>query len=231
MFVFSPSNISSWQLCPRRFQAQSITKELPWKATGAKSRGTLVHTAIQKAMREGLQAVSLWPDGLDVAYTQTKVQNVRGLVSQGWSVSTEHELTITKDMREAKDGWWDDNAWLRARADAIILPPDPTVDPVMLVDIKTGRIYDRDGFQLRVECLLAHIIYKAPTVMYSYFYVDQGQSVSDTLDFTTDGMDKCRDILESIQKMQFAIDNNYYPATKNKFCKWCGLVNTPGCGL
>lgn len=231
MFVFSPSNISSWQLCPRRFQAQSITKELPWKATTAKSRGSMVHTTIQKAMREGVQAVPLWPDGLDITYTQAKIHNIRSLVAEGWTVSTEHELTITQDLKEAPGGWWDDNAWLRARADAIILPPAPTVDPIMIIDIKTGKIYDRDGFQLRVECLLAHIIYKAPVVMYSYFYVDQGQSVSDRLNFNTDGMDKCRDILESIQKMQFAMDNNYYPATKNKFCKWCGLVNTPGCGL
>lgn len=230
MFVFSPSNISSWTQCPRRFQAQSITKELPWKATAAKSRGSLVHTAIQKAMREGIQAVPSWPDGLSVAYTQTKIQASRGLVAAGWTVDTEHELTITKDMQKAPDGWWDNNAWLRARADAILLPPDPTVAPVMLVDIKTGKIYDRDGFQLRVECLLAHIIFKAPVVQYSYWYVDEGQSVSDTLDFNADGMNKCKDIFESIQKMQFAMDNNYYPATKNRFCRWCGLNNTQSCG-
>lgn len=231
MFVYSPSSIQTFLNCARKFQAQSLTKEIKWQATSQKSRGSLVHTAIQKAMREGIQAVPMFPDGLDVAYTQTKIQNVRGLVAEGWTVHTEHELTITKDLQEAPGGWWDDNAWLRARADAIVLPPDPTVSPVMLIDIKTGRIYDRDGFQLRVECLLAHIIYKAPVVCYSYWYVDQSQSVSDTLDFNANGMGKCRDILEAIQKMQFAMDNNYFPATKNKFCKWCGLYKTPGCGL
>ena len=231
MFVFSPSNISSWKDCARRFEAQSITKELPWKASAQKSRGQLVHSTVQKALREGVQAVHSWPTSMQIMFTQAKIQAARGLVANyGWQLDIEHEMTITRNFEPTPSGWWDDNAWLRARADAIIIPPDPTVEPVMLVDIKTGRVYDRSGFQLRTEALLAHCIYSAPVVMWSYWYVDQGECVSDTIDFRQ-GMDKCKDILESIRDMQFAIDNNYFPATRNKFCKWCGLYNTPACGL
>ena len=167
---------------------------------------------------------------MQTAFTQAKIQAARGLVAQGWQLEIEHEMTITRNFEAAPTGWWDDNAWLRARADAIIIPPNPTVEPVMLVDIKTGRVYDRSGFQLRTEALLAHCIYKTPIVMWSYWYVDQGECVSDTIDFRQ-GIEKCRDILESIKNMQFAIDNNYFPATRNKFCKWCGLYNTPSCGV
>ena len=34
MFVFSPSNMMNYRLCPRRFEGQSITKEIKWKASG-----------------------------------------------------------------------------------------------------------------------------------------------------------------------------------------------------
>ena len=46
MFVFSPSNMSTYRTCPRRFEGQSITKEIVWKASAQKSRGTLVHHAL-----------------------------------------------------------------------------------------------------------------------------------------------------------------------------------------
>ena len=56
-FVFSPSNLLSFRACPRRFQAQSITKEIKWKASTQKSRGTMVHGDIEKAFRKGPQAL------------------------------------------------------------------------------------------------------------------------------------------------------------------------------
>ena len=56
-FVFSPSNLMSFAACPRRFQGQSITKEIKWKASSQKSRGTLVHGCLQKAVDEGMAAV------------------------------------------------------------------------------------------------------------------------------------------------------------------------------
>ena len=65
MFVFSPSNMSTYRTCPRKFQAQTITKELPWQATAQKSRGTLVHNVVEMALRSGIGARCWVPDGID----------------------------------------------------------------------------------------------------------------------------------------------------------------------
>lgn len=229
-FVFSPSNLTSWKSCPRRFQAQSLTKELPWKASEQKSRGMLIHSVVQKALREGVPAVAGWPEGLNMSYTQSKIQFARELMSQGWELQIEYEMAIEKDFRPTQTGWWDDRAWLRARADAILIPPPGMAAPVFIADIKTGRIYDRDAYQLRIEAFLARHMFDSRQVAYAYWYVDQGESVSGTIDFTGTGTDQLPDIFADLHQMQRAIDNNFFPATRNKFCRWCGLYQTPRCG-
>ena len=81
MFVFSPSNMSTYRTCPRKFQAQTITKELPWQATAQKSRGTLVHNVVEMALRSGLDAVTSWPEGIDLDYTRNSIVEARAAAS------------------------------------------------------------------------------------------------------------------------------------------------------
>lgn len=95
MFVFSPSNMSTYRTCPRKFQAQTITKELPWQATAQKSRGTLVHNVVEMALRSGLDAVTSWPEGIDLDYTRNSIVEARAAASGG-KILIEEELTLNK---------------------------------------------------------------------------------------------------------------------------------------
>lgn len=226
-FVFSPSNMSTYQQCPRKFEAQSLTKEIKWQATKQKSRGTLVHNAMEKAMKDGYDAVRQWPDGMDMDFVRQRVDLVRQMVAMGCSLHIEHELVINRQFQSVD--WWDENALLRAKADAIIIPP--TMDtPISILDIKTGKKWDEEDFQLRAECLLAHAIYKHPVVQYAYWYVDSGEIASGLIDFRN-GIEPVRDIVELMNEMGQAIAANNFEPRENRFCKWCGLYKTPGCGL
>lgn len=231
--VLSPSNMSTFMDCPRKFQGQSMTGEIQWKASTQKSRGSFVHSAIEKALKQGMQAVTNWPDGLDTYYVQQQVQWARDMVAAGGQIHIEHELTIDGRMRPAPEGWWDDNALLRAKADAIVLPSisiPGQIFPAEIIDVKTGKKWDEIDFQLRVEALLVHLIYNKPVVNYAYWYVDIGDTVDGSIDFRN-GLDPVKDIIQLIKDMKFAVDNTYFPPKKNKFCKWCGLYQTPACGL
>ena len=95
MFVFSPSTMSTYRTCPRKFQAQTITKELPWQATTQKSRGTLVHNVVEMALRSGLDAVTSWPEGIDLDYTRNSIVEARAAASGG-KILIEEELTLNK---------------------------------------------------------------------------------------------------------------------------------------
>lgn len=227
-FVFSPSNMSSYQTCPRKFQAQSLTKEIQWKASKQKSRGTLIHNGLEKACKHGVQAVSTWPEGVDAGYVTQQVMDTRQQVASGAQMYIEHELTINDKFKPT--GWWDEDAMLRAKADMLILPPMADQNLADVIDFKSGRIYDTEDFQLRVEALLVHLIYQRPIVNYAYWYVDQGQTVDGSIDFRN-GLAPVQDIIDLMKEMRMTIRDGYFPPKKNKFCAWCDLTNTPGCNI
>lgn len=227
-FVFSPSNLGTYKLCPRRFQGQSITKEIKWKASSQKSRGTLVHNSIEQAVRKGFDSVKGWPEGVDVDFLRNRFAQLSTITKAiPTKVLIEQELCITRKGRQAD--WWDDDTWLRAKADMVVLPENPEL-PVSIVDFKTGKRYDTDHFQLRTEAYLVHQIFGRKRIAYSYWYVDSGELDSDQLDFSA-GLYPVQDILNLIEECQQAINSNYFMPSKNKFCKWCDFYKTTLCGL
>lgn len=225
-FVFSPSNMDSYRKCPRRFEGQSITSEIKWKASTAKSRGTAVHNALEKALTKGLHTMPL-VEGVDAAFVTQKVNDVMAMKKAGVTVYIEHELVVNRLFRQAD--WWDEDAFLRARADAILCPDDEERLPVIL-DFKTGKKWDTDAFQLRIEALLVHLIFGRPKVAYSYWYVDTGETTDGVVDFSN-GLHGVQDILTLMEEMQGAISASRFPARRNKFCRWCDFYRTPKCTL
>lgn len=226
-FVCSPSNMSTYKLCPRRFQGSSLTGELPWKPSKAKSRGTLVHECVETGLKHGVHKLPVLPAGVDGYYITQKINEARGMIVDGGHLYTEHEMTLNHRMRPALEGWWDNDAILRAKADALVLPPEP--EPLLLIDTKTGNKYDSDHFQLRVEALLAHLIYNRAVVNYEYWYVDSGETEDGSIDFRN-GLAPVQDVIDLMNRMKVAITENNFPALKNRFCRWCGFHQTFNCG-
>lgn len=223
MFVFSPSNMMAFRTCPRRFQAQSITKEIKWKASVQKSRGTIVHGDIEKAFCKGMQSVTHWDDKLDTSYVSNLIDTVRGIKGQ---LLIEKELVVTDKFKPTND-WWDGHALLRAKADMLILPDDG--DP-WLIDLKTGKKWDTEDFQLRVEALLVHLIYGRDVIRYSYEYVDIGERVEGVVDMSR-GLLPVQDVVDTMRDMKAAIRDNCFLPVRNRFCRFCDFNGKTECGL
>lgn len=236
--------MDAYRTCPRKFQAQSLTKEIQWKASTQKSRGSLIHNSLDKAMKSGIQAVSLWPEGVDAGYVTQQVTDARQQIASGARMFIEHEMTINGAFKSV--GWWDEDAMLRAKADMVILPPLPDQirrpdglpapqwdsSPAEIIDFKSGKVWDSDHFQLRVECLLAHLIYQRPIINYAYWYVDAGETRDGSIDFRN-GLAPVQDIINLMKEMRTAMRDKYFPPVRNTFCKWktgqCQLYGK--CGL
>lgn len=225
-FVFSPSNMDTYRKCPLRFQGQSITKEIKWTSNKSKSRGTMVHNALELAITEGVDKMPA-VEGIDTGFVMQKLVEVDQAKQAGVSVLVEHELVVSETFQ--RTGWWDDDALLRAKADAILMPGDQSVAP-LVVDFKTGRRWDMDAFQLRVEALLVHLLYDRPVVGYSYWYVDTGETHGGVIDFSS-GLGDVTDIVDLMAEMQQAIKAAYFPPKRNRFCKWCDFFKTSKCTL
>lgn len=225
--VFSPSNLSTYRQCPRKFYGSCISKEIKWKASAQKSRGSVMHTAMEKALRLGWQDNNPFDEKVDISYAQQIVDEVRQNIADGYKLNIEHEMSMTR--KGAPCGWWDDDCFLRAKADVLLLHPQEEM-PVIIGDIKTGRIYDSDHMQLRIECLLAHILYKRPVVSYVYWYIDAGESEEGTIDFRN-GLSPVQDIYDLLRDVQQSVKNQYFPPQKMPFCKWCDWFKTEKCGV
>lgn len=186
-----------------------------------------VHSDIEKCMRLGWQDNISWDSTINTTYARKMVQEVQDRRRATHDLFIEHELAI--DKAGNKCGWWDENGLLRAKADAIMLPRPNCPQPVVwLIDIKTGKKWDDDDFQLRVEALLAHIIYQVPIVHYEYWYVDTGQTVWGDINFA-EGLTPVQDIYDLMHDMLQSIKMQYFPRQPNKFCKWCAYYKTEKC--
>lgn len=225
--VLSPSNMSTYRDCPLRFAGSSIYKDIPYRASASKARGMTVHSDIEKCMRLGWQDNISWDSTINTTYARKMVQEVQDRKRATHDLFIEHELAINKAGN--KCGWWDEDGLLRAKADAIMLPRPNCPQPVAwLIDIKTGKKWDDDDFQLRVEALLAHIIYQVPIVHYEYWYVDTGQTVWGDINFA-EGLTPVQDIYDLMHDMLQSIKMQYFPRQPNKFCKWCAYYKTEKC--
>lgn len=71
---------------------------------------------------------------------------------------------------------------------------------------------------------------KQPVVRYEYWYVDEGECVDGVIDFRN-GLAPVKDLYDTMREMGRAIKNNDFPATANKFCKWCDFYQTKDCEL
>ena len=223
LHVFSPSNLSQYHLCPKKFEGQR-SKRIRWKPSPSKERGTAVHATLEKAMNEGIQAVPVWPDGINEMYTLTILQKLRGIMAAGAELHTEHEMAVNHEFKPV--GWWDSDALLRAKADLLLVVPGQSA---LLGDWKTGRMYPDSDMQLRTEAMLVHVLYGVPVVNWSLFYVDQGQSKSGVVDFNQ-GLGQVQDILALMKEAGNAVEQGGpFPAKKNKFCKWCDWYHTEYC--
>ena len=223
MFVFSPSNLSQYRTCPLRFAGQSIWKDIKWKTTAQKSRGTLVHESLEAALRDGKDEL---PSDIDVYFTRRCVENMRDAVSNGGQLFVEHSMCINQKLEPV--GWWDNTALVRAKADAVLLHAGDTEATV--IDWKTGKKWDEDAFQLRLETLLILATHRRPVVHYAFHYVDQGESVTGTVDYRN-GIGPVKDITALMKEAKVAIRDGYFPPKRNKFCSWCDYHKTPKCNI
>lgn len=224
-FVLSPSNMATYRQCPLRFYGQTILKAMPWKETASKVRGTAVHSWLERVVKQGsLEGVAL-DELIDADYVRRSLYALSEYQHNGYTVFTEKELAMTKQGKSC--GWWDETAFLRAKADVLCIPEDVS-QPAILGDWKTGRKWDSDAFQLRVEAILIHILYGVTKVKCNYWYVDQGETVEETVDFTHTLAD-VQDIYDLMREMKLAIRDKNFAPTPNKFCKWCDWHQTEHC--
>lgn len=236
MRVESPTSLKTFQQCPYKYRAQYITKELKWVQSDAAARGDALHKLMEKAC-DSMWDTSGWADESqevhDVAFSF--YQAIYKLKLNGWLVETELE-TATDGLGNVT-GWSnDDRSWLRSKIDVCATHPDK--DYAIIVDWKTGQIYDEDRIQLDVNAMCLKPITGLSNYKVMFAYLDQ--NVIKNYDVTVDidnprEFDLLRDAGTKLIDTMIVLDRlrdytarDFWPKQKNKFCRWCGIKNCKG---
>lgn len=240
MICMSPTSLKTFQQCAQKYYRQYITKEIKWKQSDAAARGDVIHKLMENAIIFGWENVS-WhqteepPSVYNTAYSFYEA--IKKLKDNGWNVQT--ELETATDGFGNVTGWMDKDSWLRSKIDVCATHPDK--DTSIIVDFKSGRVYEEDRVQLDINAMTLKPITGLSKYKVMFAYIDQ--NIIKHFDVTVD-IDKPRefDLLRNagtglmdtmilINKLQEYTDRNFWPEQKNKFCNWCQLKKDGKCKL
>lgn len=230
MAAMSPTSLKTFQQCPQKYYRQYITKELEWKQSAAAARGDKLHKIMEEAC-DLVWKTSAWLDETqqvhDTAYSFWLA--VDKLQQNGWSVQTELETAI--DGMGNATGWWDKDSWLRSKID--VCATHPNKDYAIVIDWKTGKVYDEDKIQLDVNAMTLKPITGLSNYKVMFAYLDQNiiknyDVVVDLdkpreFDILKDAGTKLMDTMLVIHTLKDYTARDFWPCTKNKFCNWCGV--------
>lgn len=225
MLVFSPSNVNAHIQCPLKAYAMR-SKQIVWKDSPQKARGTLVHAALETSIREQ-KPLSIQDPVVNVGYLMTILGELQSFREKhNAEVYAEYEMALAKDFA-THTGWWDDNTFIRAKADFVAIPDSKEF--VILGDWKTGKMYAEAVQQMATEGLIASCYFGIPIIMWNLFYVDLGETKRGRFDFSI-SLTQAEKSINAMREMARAEKSGGpYPAKKNPFCKWCDWYHTENC--
>lgn len=195
------SSISTFEKCPRHYEAQYILKTVRFTGSDATREGERIHKALEKyidgSSDEPPRRVP--SDGLhDV---------LRGLYPHGM-VQVEQEVAVTKDLTPC--GFWDKEAYLRGKIDVSLALPDS----VTAWDWKSGKRRN-NALQASVYSVLLSPLAKPVTIYFDY--LDQGRDAPIT--------GKPQDVPSVMQKAEAIDGSTVFPPRPSPLCRWCPVTN------
>ena len=216
---WSYSSITLFKTCPRKYQAERVTKEVPFRDTEATLYGKAVHTAAEEYVRDGKP--------IDPKY-QFIEPVLRGLKAIRGEKHCELKVGIkkTEDSYEHCD-FFDPDVWFRGVADLVILREDSA----FVVDFKTSKSSRyADSTQLALMSLAVFL--KHPNIQYTnaalVFLVvgAHGAPVHEWFikeTYKRESMYKViADLYPVLKQRKRCYETGEFPATRNGLCSaWC----------
>lgn len=209
--VWSYTNISKFETCPRQWYSQYILKDIPFIPNEATTWGNDVHTAFDIRFKTGVKMQGRFKEFEKEAQ---KLEAIPGVLH------SEYELVIDDEGNHVD--WWNKNAVMRGKTDVQIFFEDKS----LLVDWKTGK--RRSSEELEFFSLLTfklHPEVEKIKTCYSWFKEGKEDFAAYTRPQNSNQLnDKFE---EKIYKIENAIQEDRFPKIKSGLCqKYCG---SPSC--
>lgn len=244
MIVYSPSNVNLFDQCPRKEQAQYITREIVSKFDSpAALRGIVLHALLESSVKNGHtrdeQEIKVNKNKRLVSWADYPAEEDRclpaidhfaALKGKGWAVKVEFEAAINKGGKPC--GWWDNDCLARAKIDILFVPPDR--NGVFVWDWKTGKVASINEFQMPFTTMLLACYFGDMKYCTVDFMIDSEELIQEEFHPTVNlhqalhGEEvslKFQSTVTTMRDMQKAQEFDQWPAKKNNFCRWCELYS------
>lgn len=221
--ALSYSRLSCYEQCPRKFEAQYISKIYPFDGNNPHFiKGKKKHAQLENYIKceNDPTMIQQRYDG-DVLDATKIIDRLR---AAGYTIEAEHQLAVSEGYLPV--GWFDKSVIWRSIADFIAQKRNKAV----VGDWKTGKFRDYDGkktgqLHLSAGIVFAHMPH-IDVVDTAYFFIEHKKSI--VRRFT-------REMFETNLMIPFAdalIDVNQeseWAPKRNQFCGWCDIQ--PDCPL
>jgi hypothetical protein len=202
------SALKQYELCPKRYYHQRITKEVKDSVGEATLYGERVHKHLEDYLKTG----AALPD--DSVKLQPLCDTFRTSAGDG-GFFVEQEYTLNKDLQET--GWWDADAWLRFKLDVLVVRDNGTA---IVADWKTGK--RRPDFdQLEMFALAVFSFWPAVNKVTSVF-VWTKENAMDKETYKREHIDDMwTRLLTRINRVEKSLETDVWPAKPSGLCRYC----------
>jgi len=202
--VHSQSGLESFELCPKKFQGQYITKEYPYKEDAKAMWGKDVHKALEKNTLYGQPLEERFKD------LQWIVDKNNALPGTKYA---ERRMGITRDLQPC--GFFDEGVYFRGQGDFFA----DNGRKVLVEDYKTGK-KKSGGLDLERMALLTFAHFPDCEEVLTAFIWLQVKGSFTPATYKRSQMQEIMDkIVESGTTVEWALENNRFPAKENFLCR------------
>ena len=205
--TWSYSAYAQWRECPRKAYYARIM-ELAQPSSPQMDRGTAIHQLAQdfvEGKRVGI------PDELKKFEAQfTMLRDAKAGCEQNWGFTSSWQPC----------GFFDPDVWLRVKCDATYVAKQSAVDTVVIIDHKTGKIYDEHHDQLELYATAGFIMFPyARKIIAQDWYLDQDAMIEDV--FESRQSKQLREKWNKNVEPYFA--DTIFPCCPSPRCRYCAF--------
>jgi len=201
----SYSAIKQYENCPKQYYMQRITKEVKPSFGEASIYGNRIHEQLELNLKgeSDLPAESVKYKPLVDAFAALPGELV-----------PEQEFCL--NARLEPTGWWDEDAWLRAKLDVLIVNGESAV----VGDWKTGK-HRPDFFQMELFAILVFKLYPdVGEVKASLIWLKSMQM--DTEDYSKeDAPALWEKFYTKVNRIEQSLEKDDWPCKPSGLCPWC----------
>lgn len=216
---WSYSKLKTFDTCPRKYQAEYVTKEVVFTETEATRYGTALHKAAENYVSKNVEPPK------EFAFIKPSLDK---LIAYKGDKQCETKLGIKfKNKKLEYCDFFDNNVWYRGIADLVIL--DLPNGIARLIDYKTSK-NSRYADKRQLALMAATLFLKYPelhTVKAALLFVISKELI--TAEYTFNKRFAIfAELHPLLQQLEVAHKTNIFNPKQNGLCrKWCGVTSCP----